>query len=237
MQTPTILTLGAAGIEVPRVVTETIGDVTSRADFGIARFLIVRAEVPTLKAGTLAWSASRDGGVTWTPLLGFVMLTGAEPQLTGGATAATYTGGSALTLGLYLPGTKLRAVPGTSQVAVAASLTSNHSNALADVTLTAKATGAAGNSIRVTYADPGGAEAALVVSVFGTDITVTLGRTSNALASTAAQVEAAINAHAGASALVTATKEGAGSGICNALARANLANGWDEPTVRLYFGT
>jgi hypothetical protein len=228
-QSATVLALGTAGIEVPNVVgSMTYSDTT---------FLLAKAEIPTLKAGALTFEVSRDGGVTKMPLLGFIALTGAEPTLTAGATAATFTGNQALFLGKFLPGTRIYAASATSQAAVAASITSDHTAALSNVTLTAKATGAAGNDITITYTVADAANESLVVSVSGTDITVALATDAGkAATSTSAQVETAINAHAGASALVTAAKEGAGSGVCNALAHAHLANGWTLPVINVYLG-
>lgn len=113
-------------------------------------------------------------------------------------------------------------VPG----ATAATLTTNMTNALADVTLTAVKTGTDGNSINVVYVDPAANDQPLTVSVFVYDITVTLATgEAGAITSTGAEVAAAINAHPEASALVTASDEGDGSGIVNAVVVANLAGG------------
>lgn len=111
---------------------------------------------------------------------------------------------------------------------VAASLTSNMTAATADLTYTAVTAGSEGNYINVTHVDPGAANQALSVSVNVKTITVSLATNgAAAITSTAAQVKAAVNANAAAAALVTCEDEGAGSGVVNALANANLAGGTD----------
>lgn len=111
---------------------------------------------------------------------------------------------------------------------VAASLTSNMTAATSDLTYTAVVPGSAGNSINVTHVDPGASNAALAVSVFVKTITISLATNgAGAITSTAAQVKAAVNSHAAAAALVTCEDEGAGSGVVNALANANLTGGAD----------
>ena len=116
--------------------------------------------------------------------------------------------------------------------AVAASaLTVDSANALSDVTLTAGTAGVAGNGISVQFADPGGANQALSVSVSGSAITVNLATDAgSAITSTAAQVAAAINAHAAAAALVSAAAEGAGTGVVASAAETNLTGGLDADT-------
>lgn len=117
---------------------------------------------------------------------------------------------------------------------VAATVTINMTNALADLTYTAKETGYAGNDIAVTHVDPAGANKTLAVSVSGTDITVSLATNGgSAITSTAAQVKAAVNAHATASGLVTCEDEGAGTGVVNAVVKTNLAAGTDASYVHL----
>lgn len=105
-------------------------------------------------------------------------------------------------------------------------------NATADneVTYTAVTAGAGGNAIRVAYTDPAAASAALAVSVAGNDITVALATdAAGAITSTALQVRDAVNAHAGASGLVTASLPGTttGAGVVAAVALTNLAGGAD----------
>ena len=82
-----------------------------------------------------------------------------------------------------------------------------------------------GTTPRVAHINPSVANAALAVSVTGEDITVTLGNgaTAGTINSTAAQVRDAINAHAGASAIVTASLPGDGSGLAVAQAMTALA--------------
>lgn len=101
------------------------------------------------------------------------------------------------------------------------------------LTFTAREYGAAGNAISVAYLDPGANDAALAVSVDGSDITVSLATGGGgAITSTAAQVKAAIEASTAAARLVTVaidtTDSGTaddGSGVVTARARAWLASG------------
>lgn len=114
------------------------------------------------------------------------------------------------------------AVPNES----AAAVTINMTAATSDLTYTAVTAGADGNSINVTHVDPGAADAVLAVSVFVKTITVSLATNgAGAITSTAAQVKAAVNAHAEAAALVTCEDEGAGSGVVNAVANTFLTGG------------
>lgn len=110
-------------------------------------------------------------------------------------------------------------------------------NATADneVTYTAKSAGTGGNAIRVAYTDPAAASAALAVSVVGNDITVALATdAAGAITSTALDVRDAVNAHAGASALVAAALPGTttGAGVVAAVALTNLTGGTD-PTITI----
>lgn len=100
-----------------------------------------------------------------------------------------------------------------------------------DLTFTAKASGTGGNSISVTYVNPGGA-GALSVAVVGTDITVTLAY-SGAITSTAAEVKAAVEAKAEAAALVTVSYPTGndGSGVVTAVSKTTLAGGAAAPTA------
>ena len=75
-----------------------------------------------------------------------------------------------------------------------------------------------GNDIQAEFLNPGAANSPLAVSVTGKRITVSLGTDgAGALASTAAQVVAAINADPAASALVIARtwNNGAGAASCS----------------------
>lgn len=99
------------------------------------------------------------------------------------------------------------------------------------LTATARAYGEEGNSISIAYVDPG-ADGALSVSVFRQAITVTLAYAEEAIASTAAEVKAAIEAHSQANQLVTLAINAAdsgsgddGSGVVTALASAPLTGG------------
>jgi len=101
------------------------------------------------------------------------------------------------------------------------------------LTFTAREYGTGGNSITITYADPGGNDAALSVNVAGKSIVVSLATDENgAITSTAAQVKAAIEAHQPANALVSVAidtsdsgTEDDGSGVVTAMASAALADG------------
>lgn len=109
---------------------------------------------------------------------------------------------------------------------VQSSLTTDMTNANADITLTAVAYGSGGDRISVTYVDPSANDAVLAVTVSGFDITVSLATNgSGTITSTADDVVTAIGASAAASALVTATAEGDGSGVVEAVAQAYLAGG------------
>lgn len=112
--------------------------------------------------------------------------------------------------------------------AVAASLAIGAGNA--GVRYTAKSAGVAGNSVRVAHVAATGSNAPTSVAVAGNDITVTLGTgaTAGVVNATAAQVRDAVNAHAAASALVTASLVGDGTGTAAAAAIAALTGGADK---------
>ena len=98
-----------------------------------------------------------------------------------------------------------------------------------DLTYTADASGPTGNNIRVTYV-VAGIDTPLSVSVAGNDISVNIATDAGGVAtSTAAQVRDAVNADAGASALVTAANAigGDGTGVVEAMPLTNLASGDD----------
>ena len=101
-------------------------------------------------------------------------------------------------------------------------------NALSDLTYTARSMGRAGNDISVTHVDPVGNNQPLAVSVSGKAITVSLATgAGGAITSTALTVAAAIRANVAANDLVSVAVEGAGTGIVNAKAKQNLINGRD----------
>lgn len=106
--------------------------------------------------------------------------------------------------------------------AVAAALTTALAGANNDLVFTAKTKGASGNSITITFADPGEETAAEVVAVTGTDIVVTL-RSVGGTLSTAAQVKTAIEASAAAAALVTVANAAANDGTGEVIAMAEDA--------------
>jgi len=88
--------------------------------------------------------------------------------------------------------------------------------------------GTEGNAITVALVDPSANNAALSVSVTGTAITVSLATgVAGAIESTAAEVMAAIEGNAAASALVTVADTGtsAGTGVVAAVAASNLTGG------------
>ena len=101
------------------------------------------------------------------------------------------------------------------------------------LTFTARAYGASGNEIRVTYVDPGAASQSLSVSVAGTSIVVSLATNGGAsITSTAAEVKAAIEAHEPANRLVSVAIHTGdsgvaddGSGVVTAMASTALTGG------------
>lgn len=98
---------------------------------------------------------------------------------------------------------------------------------------TAREYGEGGNEITITYVDPGAASQALAVSVAGKAITVSLATDESAdIASTAAEVKAAIEANGQAAELVTVVIMTAdsgtaddGSGVVTAMSTVALSNG------------
>lgn len=111
-----------------------------------------------------------------------------------------------------------------------------------DLKFTAVPLGTAGNGITVTYVDPEENDAALDVTVDGTDITVSLATDgAGAITSTGNLVMAAINANGEAAALVTATLAAGstGVGVVAAAAAYTLADGTtttsDQETYREVF--
>jgi len=96
------------------------------------------------------------------------------------------------------------------------------------ITWTAVAPGTDGNSIAVALIDPSANDAALSISVTGTDIVVNLATgPTGTITSTATEVMAAIAGNADASALVTVADTGAsdGSSAVAAVAASNLTSG------------
>lgn len=118
-----------------------------------------------------------------------------------------------------------------SQAEVKAKLTTGLAVSNNALVWTSKLTGALGNSVSVTIADPKANNSALAVSVSGTDITVRAATGANgAITTTAAQLIAAITANTEASRLVTVENAtgSAGTGAIAAGRRAVLADGVDE---------
>ena len=112
-------------------------------------------------------------------------------------------------------------------VAVKAALTTVLAGANNDLVFTADLAGYAGNSITVTYVDPGGVTATLGVVVTGSAIVVNLGRTGSAIDTTATALAAAIAASPAAAALVDVTNSGAdtGAGLVTAMSIQSLTGG------------
>jgi hypothetical protein len=97
------------------------------------------------------------------------------------------------------------------------------------ITYTAVTAGTAGNSITIALVDPAGNNQVLAVTVLASAISVSLATgVAGAITTTRAQLVAAINASAAASALVSAS--GAGATAITALAATALATG-AAPTV------
>lgn len=110
-----------------------------------------------------------------------------------------------------------------------ATLTTALAGANDDLKYTADARGSSGNDIRIAYV-AAGVSTPLSVSVAGKDITVNLATDAAGVAtSTAAQVRDAVNADAGASALVTVADETGndGTGVVADMSPTNLAGGSD----------
>lgn len=92
----------------------------------------------------------------------------------------------------------------------------------------AKNSGVSGNSITLTYVNPGTASQPLGISVTGSDITVNLATNSSSVVnSTATQIKSAIESNSAANALVYATLLGNGSGTAAAFTETSLAGGED----------
>lgn len=100
----------------------------------------------------------------------------------------------------------------------------------ADVTVTPIAMTSPCSLLTITFTDPSANNQPLTVTVTGSDIDVSLATDGGgAITSTAAQVVAALAAHAVASTLVTAVAEGTGAGVVDAIAQTTLtANGTDN---------
>lgn len=117
---------------------------------------------------------------------------------------------------------------------VQATLSTNLTGTNNDLTYTAVDGGTAGNSITIAYVDPSGNDQELGVVVTDTDIVVNLATGgAGAITSTAADIEAAIEADEDAAALVTvANKTGNdGTGVVTALAETALAGGLGAESV------
>lgn len=135
------------------------------------------------------------------------------------------------TLKLKINGGAESTVLFTASPAVQAVVTIPGTGANAGVTYKAVDAGTAGNSIRVRHVVAGNSTP-LSISVAGLDITVNVATDGGgAPTSTATLIAAAILASGPASALVTATVTGNGSGITLAAAYTNLVGGLDGGSV------
>ena len=179
----------------------------------------------TDSAGRYLFGGSRTDSPPFTRALNILAPT-AQPTsdslYTGRATSSgTYTGDQSKT---YL----VRVTTAGGAQAPYASLTTNLDRADDDLAFTALAEGADGEAVTVEYVDPGAASQPLSVSVAGQAITVNLATdATGAVTSTAAQVMAAINADAQASALVQVSLAPGsdGDGVVSAMGPQNLGRG------------
>lgn len=131
---------------------------------------------------------------------------------------------------------KTVAFDGEQGPSTAAALSTNLTGNNNDLDFTAVAAGAGGNDITVAYVDPAANDAALGVVVTDTAIVVNLATDSGGLiTSTAADVDAAIDALPAAAALVTPANKAAndGTGVVTAMAATALAGGL-TPTLTLF---
>ncbi len=101
-----------------------------------------------------------------------------------------------------------------------------------DITYTADAgSGASGNLISIVYVDPAGNNQLLAVSVIDTAITVSLATDGvGAITSTATLIQAAVDIHGAASALVDAVVTGVGATVQTANPVVDLLGGRNEGT-------
>ncbi len=103
-----------------------------------------------------------------------------------------------------------------------------------DVTLTAKRPGSYGNDISVEFIAPAGADEDLEVVVTNRKITVNLATDAlSAIESTAAEVKAAIDAHAEAKLLVDVSVQDDGSDEVEAESEVSLEDGVDKLEIHL----
>lgn len=142
---------------------------------------------------------------------------------------ATYRGGAEIA-------EKTVAFDGEQGPATAATLSTNLTGNNNDLTFTAVAVDATGNDITIAYVDPAAPSVALLVTVVGSAISVRLATDeSSVITSTAAQVDAAIDALPAAAALVTPANKAAndGTGVVTAMAATPLTGGL-TPTLTLF---
>lgn len=179
----------------------------------------------TDNAGRYLFGGSRTDSPPFTRALNTFAQTpqlAADSLYNGQATFSdTYTGDQSKT---YL----VRVTTAGGAESAYASLTTNLDRADDDLVFTALAEGAAGEGVTIEYADPGAAGQALSVSVTDQAITVNLATdATGAVTSTAAEIMAAVNLNASASALVQAAHAPGsdGAGLVSALGPQNLGQG------------
>jgi len=188
----------------------------------------------TLAYSTAAPAAAALTVQNSTPVNAMV-LTAATPGTAGNSLSFAVVVGDAASAALTHTQTGLDFVisPATSAGDYAA-LTTAMTGADNDLTLTAKARGAAGNSYSIELlAGSGTTQALSVATADCKKFSVTLKRAAGAIASTAAEVAAALTAYAPFAALMTAVvKSGdSGAGVVTALANTALAGGGANFTV------
>lgn len=114
----------------------------------------------------------------------------------------------------------------TARLDVSRSPASRASAVVQDLTYTADAYGTSGNSITITYTDPGGNNQPIAVSVIGNAISVSLATNGGGtITSTATQVKAAVDGSAPAAALVDVAISGTAGTVQTAQSSTPLASG------------
>lgn len=154
---------------------------------------------------------------------------------TTGAVPVTLYGASGLETSTQVA-SKTVAFDGEQGPSTAATLSTALAGANNDLDFTAVTAGSAGNDITIRYVDPSAISQALAVSVLASAITVSLATDgAGVITSTAAEIDAAIDALPAAAALVTPANKAAndGSGVVIAMAATPLTGGLD-PTATLF---
>lgn len=111
-----------------------------------------------------------------------------------------------------------------------AEVTIGNSGANTGIVFTAADAGTDGNNLRIRYVDPGSADSAIDATLSGNDITVTLETDAQgAVASTAADVAAAINGMAEHPVTAALLEGSDGSGVVRPRSFTSLSGGAEEP--------